>query len=165
MPTLVWLYLTALLYDRTSASWVALAEALHTVSHDRLTRLLQAHWSGPTLLESAWRSLFVWARGYLILDATVVPKPVATALESLAWVYSSPARKPVYGVSLVLLIWTNGMLRLPLGVRLWRRGGPSKLALALELLGDVRHHLQGRPDYGLCDAWYPSKRLLQRMRD
>ena len=52
MPTLVWLYLTALLYYRTSASCVALAEALQTVSHDRLTRMLQADWSGQTLLES-----------------------------------------------------------------------------------------------------------------
>jgi hypothetical protein len=132
MPTLVWLYLTALLYYRTSATCVALAEALQTVSHDRLTRMLQATWSGQTLLESAWRSLFVWERGYLIIDDTVVPKPFATAMESLAWVYSSQERKPVYGFSLVLLIWTNGMLRIPLGVRLWHRGGPSKIELALE---------------------------------
>ena len=34
MPTLVWLYLTALLYYRTSATYVALAEALETVSHE-----------------------------------------------------------------------------------------------------------------------------------
>jgi hypothetical protein len=50
MPTLVWLYLTALLYYRTSATCVAFAEALQTVSHDRLTRLLRADWSGQTLL-------------------------------------------------------------------------------------------------------------------
>jgi len=35
-------YLTALLYYRTSATCVALAEVLHTVSHDRLPRMLQA---------------------------------------------------------------------------------------------------------------------------
>jgi putative transposase len=165
MPTLVWLYLTALLYYRTSATCVALAEALQTVSHDRLTRMLQANWSGQTLLESAWRSLFVWERGYLIIDDTVVPKPFATAMESLAWVYSSQERKPVYGFSLVLMIWTNGTLRIPLGVRLWRRGGPSKMDLALELLSYVRNHLHGRPDYVLFDAWYPSKALLKRIRD
>jgi hypothetical protein len=132
---------------------VALAEALQTVSHDRLTSMLQAHWSGHTLLESAWRRVFVWERGYLILDDTVVPKPFATAIEGLAWVYSSQARQPVSGFSLGLLIWTNGMLRSPLGVRLWRRGGPSKIALALERLSDVRHHLHGRPDDVLFDAW------------
>jgi hypothetical protein len=95
MPTLVWLYLTALLYDRTSSSCVAFAEALATVSHDGLTRMLQADWSGPRLLESACRMLFVWDRGYLILDDTVIPTPFATAMESLAWVFSSQERRPV----------------------------------------------------------------------
>jgi hypothetical protein len=74
MPELLWLYLTALLYYRTSASGVALAEALQTVSHDRLTRWLQADWSGHTLLELAVRTRFVWARGSLIIDDTVMPK-------------------------------------------------------------------------------------------
>jgi hypothetical protein len=56
MPELIWRYLTTSLYYRTSASCVALAEALKTVSHDRLTRLLPGDWSGPRLLELAWRS-------------------------------------------------------------------------------------------------------------
>jgi hypothetical protein len=38
----------------------------------------------------------------------------------------------VYGLSLVLLVWTNGIVRLPLGIRLWHKGGPSKYELALE---------------------------------
>jgi hypothetical protein len=148
MPTLVWHYLTALLYYRTSTSCVALAEALKTVSHDRLTRLLQADWSGQRLLELAVRTLFVRERGYLLLDDTVMAKPFATAMESLAWVYSSQERRPVYGFSLVLLVWTNGTCRIPLGVRLWRKGGPSKYALALELLSYARNRLTLSP--GLC---------------
>ena len=165
MPTLLWHYLTALLYYRTSGSCVALAEALETVSHDRLTRLLQGDWSGQTLLELTFRALFVWERGYLILDDTVIPKPFATAMESLAWVFSSQQRKPVYGFSLVLLIWTNGTLRIPLGIRLWRKGGPSKYQLALERLSYARNRLRCRPEYVLFDAWYPSKALLKRIHD
>ena len=134
MPTLVWLYLTAILYYRTSATCVALAEALQTVSHDRLTRMLQADWSGQRLLERAIRTLFVWERGSLIIDDTVVPKPFATAMEGLAWVFSSQERKPVYGFSLVLVIWTDGSVRIPLGLRLWHQGDPSQYALALEVL-------------------------------
>jgi hypothetical protein len=152
MPELIWLYLTALLYYRTSVSCIALAEALETASHDRLTRLLQADWSGHTLLELAVRTLFVWERGDLILADTVLPKPFATAIEGLAWVFSSQERKPVYGLFLVLLVWTNGTLRIPLRMRLWRRGGPSKYALALELLSYARNRLRCRPAYVLFDA-------------
>jgi hypothetical protein len=154
-----------LLYYRTSSSCVALAEALETVSHDRLTRMLPADWSGQSLLESAFRTLFIWEGGYLILDDTVIPKPFATAIESLAWVYSSQERKPMYGFSLVLLIWTNGTLRIPLGLRLWRKGGPSKYELALELRSYARNRLHCHPAYVLFDAWYPSRRLLRRIRD
>ena len=165
MPELLWRYLTALLYYGTSASCVALAEALQTVSHDRLTRLLQAEWSGHTLLELAVRTLFGWQRGYLTIDDTVIPKPFATAIEGLAWVVSSQERRPVYGFSLVLLVWTDGQLRIPLGLRLWHRGGPSKYVLALELLSYARNRLRCRPEYVLFDAWYPSKALLKRIRD
>ena len=153
MPALMWLYLTALLYDRTAATCVAMSEALHTVSHDRLTRMLQADWPGHTLLERACRLLVVWERGDLILDATVIPKPFATAMESLAWVFSSQERRPVYGFSLVLLVWTDGTLRIPLSLRLWRQGGPSKYALALELLSYARNRWRCRPAYVLFDAW------------
>jgi putative transposase len=165
MPEVIWLYLTALLYYRTSASCVALAEALETVSHDRLTRMLQADWSGQTLLERACRMLFVWERGSLILDDTVIPKPFATAMEGLAWVFSSQERRPVLGFSLVLLVWTNGVLRIPLGIRLWHKGGPSKYELALDLLSYARNRLRCRPEYVVFDAWYPSKTLLKRIRD
>ncbi|MDQ3831487.1 MAG: transposase, partial [Candidatus Tectomicrobia bacterium] len=121
--------------------------------------------SGHTLLESTLRTLFIWERGYLILDDTVIPKPFATAIEGLAWVYSSQERKPVHGLSLVLLVWTNGTLRIPLGVRLWHKGGPSKFALALELLSYARNRLRCHPEYVLFDAWYPSRGLLKRVRD
>jgi DDE superfamily endonuclease len=165
MPKRVWLYLTTWLYDRTSVSGVALAEALETVSQDDLTRLLQADWSGQTLLELAWRTLFACERGDLIIDDTVLPQPFATAIEGLAWLYSSQERKPVYGLSLVLLVWTKGTLRVPVGIRLWRRGGASKYALALEWLSYARNRLGCRPEYVLFDTWYPSKALLKRIRD
>jgi hypothetical protein len=131
MPTRVWLYLTAWLYDRPSVSGVAFAEALGTVSPAGLTRWLQTDWSGHTLLELAWRPLFTWERGSLISDDTGLPKPVATAIAGLAWRYSSHEGQPVFGLSLGLLVWTKGSLRVPGGIRLWRRGGASQSALAL----------------------------------
>jgi DDE superfamily endonuclease len=134
MPERLRRYLTAWLYDRPSGSGVAVAEVLGAVSHDRLTRMRQSDWSGQTLLELACRTLFGWQRGYLIIADTVIPKPFAAAIEGLTWVFSSQERKPVYGLSLVLLVWTNGTLRMPLGMRLWRKGGASKYVLALELL-------------------------------
>jgi DDE superfamily endonuclease len=132
MPELLWRSLTALLYARTSSSCVALAEALATVSHDRLTRLLPADWSGHTRLERAGRTRFVTARGCRIIDETVLAKPCATAMAGLAWGFARQAHRPVDGGSRVRVVWTHGGLRVPLGLRRWGQGGPSQDALAFE---------------------------------
>jgi len=57
MPALIWLYLTTLLYYRTSVSGIALTEALEAVLHGRLARLLPADWPEHTPLELAVRTL------------------------------------------------------------------------------------------------------------
>jgi hypothetical protein len=108
MPALLWLSLTAMRSDCTRASCIALSAALTTVAHARLTRLLHADWSGPTLL--------VWKRAYHIMEATVGPTPFATAIEGLAGGFSRQERTPVAGLSLGWVVWTKGTHRVPLGV-------------------------------------------------
>ena len=66
---------------------------------------------------------------------------------------------------MVLLVWTDGQSRIPLAFRVWHKGGPAKFDLALELLSYARNRLRYRPQFVLFDAWYPSKTLLQRLRD
>jgi hypothetical protein len=56
--------------------------------------MLQGDWSGQSLQERALHTLFVWERGSLIIDDTVIPKPLATAMEGLAWGYSSQEHQP-----------------------------------------------------------------------
>jgi hypothetical protein len=145
-----------------AATCVALAEALQTVSHDRLTRLLQADRSGPTRLAVAYRTLFGWARGDRLRDDTVMPKLLAPAMASRAWLESTQACKPGYGLSLVRLIWSKGPRRIPLGLRVWPASGPSTSALAIELIRAAHHRLRCRPESGLYEAWYPAKALLKR---
>src|SRR5918911_4922168 len=165
MPEPLWIYLMALLYFTNITTCLAMSDAFDSASHDQLTRMLQGPWSGHTLLNLALRLLFTVAGGYLILDDTVVEKPYARLLGEAAWVWSSKQRKVVFGVSVVLLVWTDGQVRIPLAFRLWHKGGPSKFALALELLSYARNRLRCKPQFVLFDSWYPSKPLLKRLRD
>jgi len=64
----------------------------------------------------------------------------------------------------VWLVWTDGPVRLPLAFRLWHTGGPSQFARALEWLSSARHRLRCTPQFVLCDSWYPSQKLLKRIR-
>ena len=41
--------------------------------------------------------------------------------------WSSSVGKPVWGMQVVLLLGTEGKWKSPLGIRLWRQGGPSKV--------------------------------------
>jgi Transposase DDE domain len=86
-------------------------------------------------------------------------------LGEAAWVWSSKDKKVVFGGSRVLLVWTDGEVRLPVGYRVWHKGGPSKVDLALELLSYARHRLKCKPQFVLFDSWYPATRLLKRLKD
>src|SRR5262249_20109601 len=130
-----------------------------------LTRMPQGPWSGHTLLNLALRLLFTVAGGYLIVDDTVVATPYARLLGEAAWVWSNKDRKVLLGVSVVLMVWTDGQSRIPLAFRVWHKGGASKYDLALELLSYARNQLKCKPAFVLFDSWYPSKQLLKRIWD
>src|SRR5215475_3484507 len=155
---MAWLYFTNM-----TTCW-AIADAFDRVSHDRLTRMLQGPWSGHTLLDLALRTLFRVAGGSLSVDDPGVATPYARLLGAAAWVWSQKDRKVLLGVSVVLLGWTDGHVRLPLACRVWQTGGASKDDVALALLSDARNRLQCKPHFVLCDSWYPSQQLLKRLR-
>jgi hypothetical protein len=75
MPEPLWIYLMALRYFTRISTCSTIAEVMADASHDCLTRMLHGHWSGQILLDSALRTLFTIAGGYLIVDDTVVAKP------------------------------------------------------------------------------------------
>ncbi len=124
-----------------------------TVSQDRLTRMRQGAWSGHTRLDGACRTRLTWPGGFLLRDETGMPQPLATTSDGLAGGFASAERTPVSGVSLVLLVWPHGVPRIPLGRRLWRPGGPSQSALALEWLRYAGTRRRWRPESVLCAAW------------
>jgi hypothetical protein len=155
----------ALLYFTRVSTCATIAEAMADTSHDRLTRMLHGDWSGHTLLDLALRTLFTVVGGYLIVDDTVIEKPYARRLGEAAWVWSNKQRQVVFGVSVILRVWIDGHVRVPLAFRVWHKGGPSKYTLALELLSYARNRLKCQPKFVLFDSWYPSKQLLKRIRD
>jgi hypothetical protein len=58
--------------------------------------------------------------------------------EVVTWVWSSSIGKVVWGMQVVLLLWTDGKWKGPLGIRLWHKGGPSIVEFALGGLSQAR---------------------------
>src|SRR5690349_2700349 len=113
MKPMMILYMIALIYRKTKASSIALAEWFETVSHDQITRMLRAPQSWPTRL---WRDFSskvtaMYEGGYLVFDDTVLEK-FGKEIFGLYWVHSSSLGKTVRGINVVLLIWTDGKRRI-----------------------------------------------------
>lgn len=151
-------YLVALLYRNTRTSCLSLSAVCARVSHDRLQRLLYQRFAWSRRLWDLFAARLVREGGYLIIDDTCWVR-WARHSEAVSWVWSSTHARTVRGMQVVLLIWTDGRRRVPLGLRLWQKGGRSKVELAAELLREA--HRRGlSPKYVLFDSWYAAAALL-----
>jgi putative transposase len=151
-------YLVGLIYRNTRTSCLSLAAVCAHVSHDRLQRMLYQRFAWSRRLWDYFASRMMREGGYLVIDDTAWAR-WAVRSESVSWVWSSTHARVLRGHQVVLLIWTDGKVRVPLGIRLWKKGGYSKVELAAQLLREAeRRGIQ--PEYVLFDSWYAASSLL-----
>ncbi|MCS6807022.1 MAG: transposase [Blastocatellia bacterium] len=70
----------------------------------------------------------------------------------------------VTGMQAVLLIWTDGHWKVPIGLRRWRTGDPSKISFALELI-QTAAQAGLTPTHVVFGSWYAAAVLLNRLDD
>jgi putative transposase len=151
-------YLIALIYRNTRTSCLSLAALCSRVSHDALNRLLHSSFPWPRRLWELFASRMVHEGGYLVLDDTTWQRQAKLA-EAVSKVWSSTAGSVRLGMQVVLLVWTDGKRKIPVGMRLWQKGGKSKVELATDMLREAAD--RGLcPKYVLFDSWYTSKSIL-----
>ena len=156
LPLAMRFYLIGLIYRNSRMSCVCLA-SLVEVSHDLLYRVLSLAFPYSRRLWE-WFAAAAVKDGYLIIDDTVWNR-FGKKLEGVAFVWDSSIGKKILGMNIILLIWTDGVRRIPIGLRIWQKGGKSKVKLAEELLWEVRR----RGIIPVCvrfDAWYSAESLL-----
>jgi putative transposase len=151
-------YLKGLIYRNTRTSCVCLA-SLSELAHDQLYRLLYADFPYSRRLWEWFASKLIGGRGYLVLDDTTWQRWTRKA-EAVSFVWDSSIGKVVFGMSVVLLVWTDGKRKVPLGLRVWRKGGKSKVELAAELLREAQARGLS-PEFVLFDSWYAAGSLLE----
>src|SRR4030043_1179260 len=148
LPKNVIAYLKGLMCVFENANCVSLADTSLS-SHDSLTRILNNEkFSWQTLLENFIMRIFgKLSDGWLIIDDTVISKTFAKKIENLAWVYDSKIGKSIIGLNIVALIWSNGKINVPIGIRIYKpKFGKTKIDLAFELL-ELAKRLKIRPLY------------------
>jgi putative transposase len=154
--------LKGLIYRNTRTSCVCLA-SLSELADDQLYRLLYSDFPFSRRLWEWFAMKLVGEKAYLVLDDTTWQRFTKKA-EAVSFVWDSAVGKVVFGMSVVLLVWTDGHRKVPLGIKVWRKGGKSKVELAAELLRQAR--LRGiRPEFVLFDSWYSARSLLELIDD
>ncbi len=103
------------------------------------------------------------ARRYLLLDDTTWQRQTKCS-EAVAKVWSSTAGGVRLGMQVILLIWTDGKRKIPVSLRLWQKGGKSKLELAQEMLSEAAERGMS-PKYVLFDSWYTSRRIVNLLSE
>ncbi len=151
-------YLVGLIYRNTRTSCLSLSAVCAHISHDRLQRMLYEKFAWSRRLWDLFAARMVREGGYLIIDDTAWAR-WAVRSEAVSWVWSSSHGRVLRGHQVVLLIWTDGVVRVPLGLRLWKKGGYSKVELAAQLLREAKRRGM-RPEYVLFDSWYAAASLL-----
>lgn len=94
------------------------------LTHDHFTRYLASEKSLADLNRQLFRSastLVDKKRGYLLADEIVIPKPHMPNCQLCGWHYSSTEGDYVWGISLLVLLWTDGKIRVPLKVIFYQK--------------------------------------------
>ena len=150
--------LEALAQSPINTSALAMAEG-QGFAHDTLYRALgQPLAFFFELSLKLCRDLGGLERGYLILDDVLIQRYRSGRL-GLRKMRDTATGGWAYGLSLVVLAWTDGKRRIPLAF-LPSFGEESKLDLALALL-EWAKEAGFRPEGVLFDAWYAARQVLE----
>ena len=156
-------YLIALIYRNTRTSCLSLAALCSWMSHDAFNRLLHSNFPWSRRLWELLASRMIRQGGYLLLDDTTWQRQAKLA-EAVSKVWSSTAGGVRLGMQVVLLVWTDGKRKVPVSMRLWQKGGKSKVELAREMIKEAAD--RGLcPKYVLFDSWYTSKGILNLLEE
>jgi hypothetical protein len=159
-------YLTGLTNLETKQTQSRIARLIGHVSHDALNRLAdQLKPLYEQLSIGILLLLEALSPGYLILDDVFIPKPFARYVCGAYPGYDHAQKRHVVGQRLVVLIWTNGMLCIPIAVAFWhhrdfvRRYRTKNQLARILVYWAVRHHIPCT--YLTFDNWYASKQNLR----
>ncbi len=149
---------------KLSSLW-AMSKQLPNIEYRLLIKFFQQSFDPQRLIQSAWQQLFNPTDGWFILDEIVIEKSKEGKLRLVKRRWKSAGGYITPAISVVLLLWTNGTLRIPIRFQLWNPDSGSHIDAALRLLSWARNRLRWNPRCVLFDAGFASQRLLKRIDD
>lgn len=164
-------YLVGLLRVARNANCVRLATITH-ISHDRLSRVLKSAVSQSLLqvTKTLFKTLEKISVGYLIIDDTTINKEYARVIELCHWLWSTNGSRYIFGYNLVVLMWSNGIITVPLKWSFYKKESEkknqvTKIELALLLLEYAKKDLRVATSEIMFDSFYSAQSILKRCEE
>ncbi len=164
-------YLVGLLRVAHNANCVRLA-AITNISHDRLSRVLKSAVSSSLfqVTKTLFKTLEKISVGYLIIDDTTINKEYARFIERCHWLWSTNGSRYIFGYNIVVLMWSNGTVTIPLSWAFYKKEPEkknqiTKITLALGLMAYAKKELCVATREITFDSFYSAESILKRCEE
>lgn len=157
-------YIEALLYSDNAKTCLGMGRELE-MPHDALQKILDREHKTEDELRIFLREMVKLykndnQKSFLVGDDTIVVKEFSELLEKLGLVNAWNKHDKHKGYKIVVLLWTNGHITIPIDFRVWLDGvTPTKVDLAGEMI--VENYKKVQFDMLLLDGLYPSAKMLE----
>jgi len=105
-----------------------IASKLKNICHDRMQNLRKDYYLTATtiMLELFQQALTLmtttpYHQTMLILDDVLIPKPFARFIQGAYWDHDHALDKPCFGIRVVVLLYSNGILAVPTAFLIWHK--------------------------------------------
>jgi len=154
-----------ILFNNPTATYIA--DKLKWVSHDAITRfltLISINNNNIIILFIQTLQSQTAHLGYLIIDDVIIRKPYGKSIFPTGYVYDHTNNQYIWGMHVVVLLWSNGWIKIPIAFRIWIPKDKcetyhTKGELALDMISFV-HQFGLAVEYVTFDTWYTSKVML-----
>jgi len=159
-----------ILFNNPTATYIS--EKLTWVSHDVITRflpLISINNNNIIILFIQTLQSQTAFLGYLIIDDVIIRKPYGKSIFPTGYVYDHTNNKYTWGMHIVVLLWSNGWIKIPVAFRIWKPKEKcetyhTKSELALDMISFV-HKFGLAVEYVTFDTWYTSKAMLATLKN
>ena len=155
-------YLSGIIVLDMNQTPYGIANAFGIKSHDALTRFLSSHTSSSaSIMQALVKLASRFSPGYLIVDDVIVPKEYSKKIPATYWVKDTSRNRHVFAQTLVVILWSNGWIKIPVAFEIWHKKGfitpyQTKNQIARRLLKELIS-AGIKPQYIALDSWYASR--------
>ena len=117
------MYVCGVIGLEKNANSSKISELLGGISHDKLTRALKGEnvITGSLGLSLLNFCLSQTTGGWLIIDDFLLAKRYSSKIEGVYNEYDHVTRQRVKGMRIVMILWTNGTIRMPVAWSIWHK--------------------------------------------